>query len=74
MKIQLQRHIGYHLVQTYIPSVVFVILSWLALFISADSIPGKFLLIQKHVRIVFKNPNLAGIKLKNQSNLVKLHI
>ena len=55
MKIQLQRHIGYHLVQTYIPSVVFVILSWLALFISADSIPGKFLLfilLQKHVRIV----------------------
>ena len=55
MKIQLQRHIGYHLVQTYIPSVVFVILSWLALFISADSIPGKFLLstlLQIHVRIV----------------------
>ena len=52
MKIQLQRHIGYHLVQTYIPSVVFVILSWLALFISTDSIPGKFLLLlllQKHV-------------------------
>ena len=43
MKIQLQRNIGYHLVQTYIPSVVFVTLSWLALFISADSIPGKCL-------------------------------
>ena len=43
MKIQLQRNIGYHLVQTYIPSVVFVTLSWLALFISADSIPGRCL-------------------------------
>ena len=40
MKIRLQRQLGYHLVQTYIPSVVFVTLSWLALFVSPDSIPG----------------------------------
>ena len=40
MKIRLQRQLGYHIVQTYIPSVMFVTLSWLALFISAESIAG----------------------------------
>ena len=41
MKIRLQRQLGYHLVQTYIPSVVFVAISWLSLFVSPESIPGK---------------------------------
>ena len=41
MKVRLQRQLGYHVVQTYIPSVIFVALSWLALFVSAESIPGK---------------------------------
>ena len=41
MKIQLTRHLGYHLVQTYIPSMVFVTLSWMALFVSAENIPGN---------------------------------
>ena len=41
MKIHLTRHLGYHVVQTYIPSMVFVTLSWLALFVSAENIPGN---------------------------------
>ena len=41
MKIRLQRQLGYHIVQTYVPSIVFVTLSWLALFVSPESIPGK---------------------------------
>ena len=41
MTIRLQRQLGYHLVQTYIPSVVFVTLSWLSLLVSPDSIAGK---------------------------------
>ena len=41
MKIHLTRHLGYHIVQTYIPSMVFVTLSWLALFVSAENIPGN---------------------------------
>ena len=41
MKIRLTRHLGYHMVQTYIPSMVFVTLSWLALFVSAENIPGN---------------------------------
>ena len=43
MKIKLQRQLAYHIVQTYIPSVVFVTLSWLALFVSSESIPGTIL-------------------------------
>ena len=42
MKVRLQRQLRYHLAQTYIPSVVFVTLSWLALFISPDSIEGMY--------------------------------
>jgi len=41
MKLHLTRQIGYHIVQTYIPSTVFVILSWLSLFIPAESVPGR---------------------------------
>ena len=36
MKIRLQRQIGYHVTQTYIPSFLFVALSWLSLFVSPD--------------------------------------
>ena len=50
MKIRLQRQLGYHIVQTYIPSIVFVTLSWLALFVSAESIPGKILMI--HLKLI----------------------
>ena len=29
------------MVQTYIPSTVFVVLAWLSLFIPAESVPGR---------------------------------
>merc|ERR1719342_130974 len=41
MKLHLTRQIGYHIVQTYIPSAVFVILAWLSLFIPVESVPGR---------------------------------
>ena len=41
MKVYLNREIGYHVVQTYIPSCVFVVLAWLSLFISPESVPGE---------------------------------
>ena len=46
MKIHLRRQIGFHIVQTYIPSIIFVSLSWLALFVSPESIPGMTYFIQ----------------------------
>ena len=49
MKIHLKREIGYHFIQTYIPSIVFVTLSWLALFVSPDSIPGMFAVVMLYV-------------------------
>ena len=41
MKLHLTRQIGYHIVQTYIPSAVFVVIAWLSLFIPAESVPGR---------------------------------
>lgn len=41
MRIRLSREIGYHVVQTYIPSVVFVALAWLSMFIPPESVPGR---------------------------------
>ena len=41
MKLYLSRQLGYHVVQTYIPSIILVMLAWLSLFISPESIPGK---------------------------------
>jgi hypothetical protein len=40
MNIQLKRQYGYHVVQTFIPSCVFVTLSWLGLFLPPDAIAG----------------------------------
>lgn len=40
-QLHLTRQIGYHVVQTYIPSTVFVVLAWLSLFIPAESVPGR---------------------------------
>ena len=33
--------VGYHIVQTYIPSTLFVFLAWLSLFVQPESIPGR---------------------------------
>ena len=41
MKITLDRVIGYHLLQTYIPSGIFVIFAWLSLFLPLSSVPGR---------------------------------
>ncbi len=41
LRIRLTREIGYHVVQTYVPSVVFVALAWLSLFIAPESVPGR---------------------------------
>ena len=40
MKLDLTRLIGYHITQTYLPSVILVALAWLSLFISPESVPG----------------------------------
>lgn len=41
LRIFLERKIQYHLLQTYIPSGLFVIIAWLAIFISPEAIPGR---------------------------------
>ena len=41
MTVLLRRKISYHLLQTYLPSGLFVIVAWLSLFLPAESIPGR---------------------------------
>jgi hypothetical protein len=41
MTILLRRKISYHLLQTYLPSGLFVIVAWLSLFLPPESIPGR---------------------------------
>ena len=41
MALHLSRSSGFHLLQTYLPSSIFVLLGWLALFIPHTSVPGR---------------------------------
>lgn len=41
MKLHLKRQVNYHVVQTYIPSTVFVVVAWLSLFVPPESVPGR---------------------------------
>ena len=36
--------LGYHLTQTYIPSIVFVIVAWVSFFVPSDVVPGRMVL------------------------------
>ena len=41
---EFERMVGYYVLQTYIPSVLIVILSWIAFFINKDSEPARVVL------------------------------
>ena len=68
MKIWLRRQIGFHVVQTYIPSVIFVSLSWLALFVSPESIPGMTYFIQIQKSNIKNNNTLIFAHTRNDNN------
>ena len=40
-QLHLKRQVNYHVVQTYIPSTVFVVVAWLSLFVPPESVPGR---------------------------------
>jgi hypothetical protein len=40
----LQRKYDYHLLQTYVPSLLFVVCSWLSFLVPRDAIPGRMAL------------------------------
>ena len=41
LTLHLTRNSGFHLLQTYLPSFIFVLLGWLGLFIPRTSVPGR---------------------------------
>ena len=44
VRIELRRHITYHIIQTYIPSIIFVAVSWLSFLVPSDVVPGRMVL------------------------------
>ncbi len=40
----LRRYLSFHMIQTYLPSTLFVIVSWLSFLVSPESIPGRMTL------------------------------
>merc|ERR1712018_823522 len=45
LNIHLYRKINYHLIQTYIPSFLFVTVAWLSLFVNPEAIPGRISMV-----------------------------
>jgi hypothetical protein len=41
MRIVLRRKMSFHIMQTYIPSSIFVALAWLSAFIPPEQVPGN---------------------------------
>ena len=41
VKLELNRHLGFHLTQSYMPSTMFVIVGWISFVIPSDAIPGR---------------------------------
>ena len=44
VKVRLKRHFGYHLTQTYIPSIIFVLVAWVSFHVPSDVVPGRMVL------------------------------
>ena len=41
IRVILRRKVSFHLVQTYIPSSIFVCLAWLSVFVPPEQVPGN---------------------------------
>ena len=52
LNIHLSRKINYHLIQTYIPSILFVTVAWLSLFVNPEAIPGNVTRLSTIVEIL----------------------
>ena len=45
LDIHLQRKVSYHMIQTYVPSMLFVTVAWLSLFVNPEAIPGRISMV-----------------------------
>ena len=54
MKVILRRKVSFHLMQTYIPSSIFVVVAWLSVFIPPEQVPGTIVCISiKAIKFVW---------------------
>ena len=45
-KLKLYRKLDFHLLRTYLPSVLFVLIAWFSMFVPLNHVPGKSILKQ----------------------------
>ena len=43
-KFHLSRSIGFHMVQSYVPTILIVVISWVSFWMGVDSVPGRITL------------------------------
>jgi hypothetical protein len=44
IRIELKRHLSYHIIQTYFPSIIFIIAAWVSFVVPSDIVPGRMAL------------------------------
>ncbi|CAB4069599.1 GLRA2 [Lepeophtheirus salmonis] len=44
IRIELKRHLGFHITQSYIPSIIFVAIAWMSFHVPSDVVPGRMVL------------------------------
>ena len=59
MKITLRRNIGYHVMQTFIPSTLFVTLGYLSLYIPPGAVPGRVAMVRLRTSLLCLNISLS---------------
>ena len=71
-KFNLHRSIGFHLVQSYIPTILFVIVSWVSFWMDVEHVPGRVALgvttlltiSSKSAGLSSESPQVSYVKVK----------
>ena len=73
-KFHLHRSIGFHLVQSYIPTILFVIVSWVSFWMDVEHVPGRVALgvttlltiSSKSAGLSSESPQVSYVKVRLQ--------
>ena len=79
-KFNLFRSIGFHLVQSYIPTILFVIVSWVSFWMDVEHVPGRVALgvttlltiSSKSAGLSSESPQVSYVKVRSDNEGGKL--